>query len=98
MAKRKPTRTEQRRQESLNRYIDALFNKNSRLDAIRIDLYYKQDNDSKVSLEEFDQDINHLYANRRSNAIFKNIVGYVIKMESTNNNNYPVLCSIRTKK
>lgn len=87
MAKKHGSRTEQRRQESLNDYVDGITQANSRIDAIRVDLYYRQENRDGVTLESFDKDIKRLYANQRSNSIFKNIKGYIIKMENTSNNN-----------
>lgn len=74
-------RTEQRRQESLEGYMDEIIQANSRIDVLRFDLYYKQDSRNDVTLESFSRDIDRLCANRRSNTLFKNLKGYIIKME-----------------
>ncbi|MGB2552225.1 YagK/YfjJ domain-containing protein [Campylobacter sp. MOP51] len=71
----------QRRQDSLNNYLDELVKKYSRLDVVRIDLLYKKEARSKVTIESFDKDLNRLNNNRRGNEIFDNVVGYVSKME-----------------
>ncbi|OUT14027.1 hypothetical protein B9N64_04780 [Campylobacter concisus] len=77
----------QRRQESLNGYIDKMIETNSRLDIVRLDLYYKQESRDEISLESFSNDINHLNSNKRSNAIFDNIKGYIIKIEQGDKGN-----------
>ncbi|HEC1728211.1 TPA: inovirus-type Gp2 protein [Campylobacter lari] len=79
------TRKIQMRQESLYKYIDALIDTNSRLNVVRLDLYYRQENRDKISLESFNKDINHLNFNKRSNSIFKNIKGYIVKIEQGDN-------------
>ena len=81
MTKKHCGRTEQRRQESLNEYVDGIMQTNSRIDVIRVDLYYRQENRDDVTLESFDNDINRLYTNKRGNTLFKNSKGYIIKME-----------------
>ena len=81
MTKKHGSRTEQRRQESLNEYVDGIIQSNSRIDVIRVDLYYRQENRDDVTLESFDNDINRLYTNKRGNTLFKNSKGYIIKME-----------------
>nr|WP_314467805.1 inovirus-type Gp2 protein [uncultured Campylobacter sp.] len=81
MTKKHCGRTAQRRQESLNEYVDGIMQTNSRIDVIRVDLYYRQENRDDVTLESFDNDINHLYTNKRGNTLFKNSKGYIIKME-----------------
>ena len=71
----------QRRQENLDKYIDVMIDTNSRLDLVRLDLYYKQESRNEINLESFSNDLNHLNSNKRSNAIFDNIKGYIIKIE-----------------
>lgn len=83
----KKNRTESRRQESLSKYIDELMQANSRLDAVRIDLYYKVESRDEITFDRFDQHIKRLYNNQRSNAIFKHVKGYAIKMEEGRGNN-----------
>lgn len=83
----KKSRKESRRQESLNKYIDELMQANSRLDAVRIDLYYKVESRDEITFDSFDQHIKRLYNNQRSNAIFKYVKGYAIKMEEGRGNN-----------
>ena len=81
IAKKHGNRTEQRRQESLNDYVDGIIQVNSRIDVIRVDLYYRQEHRDDVTLESFNNDIDRLCANKRSNTLFKNLKGSIIKIE-----------------
>ena len=72
-----------RRQDSNEKYVDALQEKYSKLCVVRLDLGYKKDETNKVdiTLEKANKDINRLLNNRRNNSTFDNNVGYVLKTE-----------------
>ncbi len=72
-----------RRQDSNEKYDDALQEKYSKLCVVRLDLGYKKDETNKVdiTLEKANKDINRLLSNRRNNSTFDNNVGYVLKTE-----------------
>lgn len=71
-----------RRQDSNEKYVDALQEKYSKLCVVRLDLGYKKDETNKVkTLEKANKDIKKLLNNRRNNSTFDNNVGYVLKTE-----------------
>lgn len=71
-----------RRQDSNEKYVDALQEKYSKLCVVRLDLGYKKDETNKAkTLEKANKDINRLLNNRRNNSTFDNNVGYVLKTE-----------------
>lgn len=74
---------EKRRQDSNEKYVDALQDNYSKLCVVRLDLGYKKDETNKVdiTLEKANKDINRLLNNRRNNSTFDNNVGYVLKTE-----------------
>ena len=74
---------EKRRQDSNEKYVDALQDNYSKLCVVRVDLGYRKDETNKVdiTLEKANKDINRLLNNRRNNSTFDNNVGYVLKTE-----------------
>lgn len=69
------------RMASLHAYINALFLKYARLMVVRFDLYYASEHAHSMSFEDAAKDIDCLINNRRHNAIFRDMVGYVVKTE-----------------
>ena len=80
----------QRRLTSLCKYTDALIKSNSKLDVIRLDLGYKIENRGQLTPDQVSNDLNTLYTNSRSNSIFKDLKGYIFKLECGKDNNYHV--------
>lgn len=80
-------RNQSRRQDSLNSYVDGLVQKYSKLDVVRLDLSYKKKSRNDVTHKSFDKDLRHLYNNQRSNSIFDNVIGYIIKVEQGDKRN-----------
>lgn len=77
-------RKSKRMLESTANYIDKLFEAHSKIQVIRLDLGYTKDHASKTSLEQINQDLNHLLNNRRSkSSVFGNMIGYIAKREYT---------------
>jgi hypothetical protein len=75
-----------KRKDTSKEYVDALQNKCSKLNVVRVDLYYKKDENNQVdvSLEEANSDFNRMMNNRRSKpSVFKDQVGYICKKEYT---------------
>lgn len=70
-----------KRLESTKEYVDALQDKYSKLNVIRIDLGYKKDVSDSITLEDINKDFNRLLNNRRNNCTFDGNVGYVAKKE-----------------
>ena len=74
-------------------YIDRIFKKHSRILVIRVDLSYKAEystsaqkpnagsNEISAEFEQVKSDIEHLLNNRRHNKIFKDLLGYIWKLE-----------------
>lgn len=67
--------------QEYERYINALFERNDRLIIIRIDLGYCKTEAVITGIEQALTDIDHLLANRRWNALFDHLQGYIIKTE-----------------
>lgn len=64
------------------RYVDALFDRYSRLVVIRIDLTYASDVSQSISINRAKDDLDHLLDNeRRVPSIFSGKVGYIAKLE-----------------
>ena len=81
MANKKNTN---KREKSTKQYIDALSKEYSKLNMVRIDLGYKKPHSDKMTLEDANKDLNHMFNNMRSkSSIFKDKVGYVCKKEYT---------------
>ena len=70
-----------RNYQSCVQYIDALFVRYSRLLVLRLDFSYLKM--QCATFEEVRYDIEHFLSNRRSNSLFDNRVGYIIKLEYT---------------
>ena len=60
-------------------YVNALFTAYPKLLVIRVDFYYKKEVDA--NLNDLIAHIERFYNNKRSNALFNDMVGYVIKLE-----------------
>ncbi len=77
-----------RRKQSTEKYIDALFENNSKICGIRVDLKYKQEFAKDISLDVINRDLKRMLDNRRSNKnVFGNNLGYVIKKEVSDSGN-----------
>ncbi len=73
-----------KRVDSTKDYIDALHDKYSKLNVVRVDLSYKKPHSDNITLDDANSDFNRMMNNRRSKpSIFKNQVGYVCKKEYT---------------
>jgi len=78
------TQKETKRKESIANYVDALFDNNSKINVIRVDLSYKKEVSATKTLEEANKDLNRMMSNRRGKpSIFSNQVGYMIMKEYT---------------
>ncbi len=78
------TRKSKRMLESTANYIDQLLEINSKIQVIRLDLGYRKEYANQTSLDQTNQDLNHLLNNRRSKpSIFENMIGYIAKREFT---------------
>ena len=75
-----------KRKNSMEAYIDALIENNSKICTIRIDLGYGTPYVNKVTLDDMNKDINNLLNNRRSKkTLFEHNIGYIIKKEHGEN-------------
>ncbi len=73
-----------RRQNSNEAYIDALQEKHSKINVIRVDMAYKKPFTENITLDEVTKDLNRLLNNRRSKpSIFEHNIGYIVKKEYT---------------
>ena len=82
----KDTRKEQRRYNSACAVIDSAFETDSRVVVVRVDLSYRE---GKSSAQRINSDLNRLMLNARSKpSIFKHQIGYIMKLEKGNNDNY----------
>ena len=70
-----------KRLDSTKDYVDALQNKYSKLNVVRLDFAYKKPHSDTVTFEEANKDFNNLLNNRRNNSIFDDHVGYICKKE-----------------
>lgn len=75
------SRTSRKNYASLVNYINKLFDKQSRLLVIRIDLGYTEEHSKKITSEMAINHRNKLLKNTRNNEIFQHIRGYVWKLE-----------------
>ena len=83
---KKMSRKEQRRYDSACTVIDSAFETDSRVAVVRVDLSYRE---GKSSAQRINSDLNKLRLNARSKpSIFKDQIGYVIKLEKGDNDNY----------
>ena len=73
-----------KRTNSTKEYIDALQDKYSKLNVVRVDLSYKKPHSDNITLDGANSDFNRMMNNRRSKpSVFKNQVGYICKKEYT---------------
>ena len=72
-------REAQRNCDELEAYIDRIFSHYSNLLVMRVDLAYQKGLD--VSLETLESDLKRFHSNRRHNALFNDMLGYVTKIE-----------------
>lgn len=73
-----------RRLESTNQYIDALQDKYSKLNVVRVDLSYEKPYSDDITLDDANSDFNRMMNNRRSKpSIFNDQVGLIYKKEYT---------------
>jgi hypothetical protein len=73
-------RSSNKNYKELNKYVDALFERYSRLLVLRVDLSYSKDH-SKTTQDQAKRDREHLLKNTRSNKLFNDMVGYIWKLE-----------------
>mgnify|MGYP000119576271 CR=1 FL=1 len=69
------------REKEYTGFVQALFNVHSRIVVLRIDLEYQKAIARTVSLSEALDDLDHLVANMRNNAMFDHMLGYIFKVE-----------------
>lgn len=79
--KTKQEKYKQEMRDSVIQYIDALYEHYSKLLFLRLDFGYLKEYEDDIKLSDIKLDIKHLLDNRRTNKIFKNMVGYVMKFE-----------------
>jgi len=73
-----------KRLDSTKKYIDALQDKYSKLNVVRVDLSYKKPFSDDITLDDANNHFNRMLNNRRSKpSIFDNQVGYICKKEYT---------------
>ena len=81
MDKKENKKTNQRL-ESTKKYIDDLSKNYSRLNIVRVDLGYKKEYESNLSLQEANKNFKTMLNNKRSKpTVFDGMVGYVAKKE-----------------
>ncbi|PIB50724.1 inovirus-type Gp2 protein [Pseudomonas sp. 2995-1] len=73
-------RSSNKNYKELTGYVDALFERYSRLLVLRVDLSYSKEN-SKTTQAVAKQDRERLFGNSRSNKLFDDMVGYIWKLE-----------------
>ena len=62
-------------------YENSMFEVCANLIVLRIDLYYKKEFSKAIDIYSVIDDLNHLVKNKRCNLIFKDMVGYIAKIE-----------------
>ncbi len=65
--------------ESARLYVKSLFRKHAKIMVVRVDLSYGQD--ANVDIETVQKDRERLFANAKKNQLFKEMVGFIWKME-----------------
>lgn len=78
-------KTVNKRLDSTKDYLDALQDKYSKLNVIRVDLAYTKPYSDDITLDDANDEFNRMLNNRRNNSIFKDQVGYTVKKEYTKN-------------
>lgn len=66
---------------SCGQYCNQLIDKYKRLLVLRLEFYYQSDIAHNIHIEVAQHDIERFLTNRRSNALFKDLVGYIVKTE-----------------
>ncbi|UCN00136.1 inovirus Gp2 family protein [Sulfurimonas sp. SWIR-19] len=73
-----------KRTQSTKKYLDELNKVYSKLNVVRLDLSYKKPYSNKMTLEETNKDIQHMFNNMRSKpSVYGDKVGYMLKKEYT---------------
>lgn len=75
------TKTVNKRIRSTKKYFDVLQDRYSKLNIIRLDLFYNKKYSKEITLDEANKHINKMQNNKRNNRLFDNQVGYVCKRE-----------------
>lgn len=73
-------RSSNKNHKELTGYVDALFERHSRLLVLRVDLGYQKQH-CRTTQAEAKRDREHLLRNKRSNKLFDDMVGYIWKLE-----------------
>jgi len=76
---------------SSKKYIDALFEKYARILVIRVDFAFRTDgskNDKLICLDEAQSSFSRFLNNKRSKVIYKNLIGYIWRLESGERKGY----------
>ncbi len=82
LAKYKARRTEAGRMAAdYGSYMDALFERYSRLVVLRVDFLYQKKFSDSITIAEVADDLAHFQENRRCNKILRFMVGFVTKIE-----------------
>ena len=73
-----------KQEKSLKGYVDELFEQNSKILVVRVDLAYKKPFSEEITMEESNKYISRMLNNRRSKpSVFEGNNGYIIKKEFT---------------
>lgn len=75
------SKTVNKRIKSTKNYFDDLQDKHSKLNIIRLDLFYNKDVCKDITLDEANKHMNRMQNNKRNNSMFEHQVGYVCKRE-----------------
>lgn len=77
-------KVEVKRINSTKEYTDALIDKYSKLNVIRVDLAYKKSYSDEITFDMANDDLNRMLNHRRGKpSVFENLVGYICKKEYT---------------
>ncbi len=72
-----------KRKDSTKDYINALQDRYSKLNVIRVDLAYQKPYSDDITLDDANKHFNRMLNNRRNNNIFDDNIGYTCKKEYT---------------
>ena len=71
-----------KRLKSTEDYVNGLFDINSKINALRFDVGYTKEYSSDMTIENLNNDINHMFNNMRSKpTLFDSKVGFIVKRE-----------------
>ena len=74
---------DKRMEKSIEKYIDTLHERYSKIMAVRIDLGYTKEHVKNMDLADIKKDVKHLLDNRRGKpSLFQDQIGYVLKYEN----------------